>query len=370
MTRVHLLTNLPAPYRLPVFAELGKHVTLTVCFGRAAASDRQWQAAPLPSHVTSHALSYRSIRLPGIEFTWNPGYGRYLTRHPADIYIAGENFTDLLAVTTACRAARRQRKPFILWSEAIDTPYAKGHPASSAYRRWLYRHTDAFLAYGSRAQAFLEARGAPASRIVQGWQVIPPEQLPPPSRTRQQLGLNAAPLILAVGYLTRRKGFDLLIRAFQRLTQPAQLAIVGDGPERPQLTQMAANQPNIHFTGHLDGAEKSSWYAAADLFVLPTRHDPWGLVVNEAMAFGLPVVVTDAAGCAADLVKGNGRVVPAENVPALTHAMDELLANKPLRQVMGKLSQELIKPYNVQNAAAAFLQAIHMAGLRDDKVTG
>lgn len=370
MTRVHLLTNVPAPYRLPVFAELGKHVALTVCFGRAAASDRQWQTAPLPAYVTSHALPHRPIRLPGIELTWNPGYGRYLTRHPADIYIAGENFTDLHAVITTCRAARRHHKPFILWSEAIDTPYAKGHPVSNTYRRWLYRHTDAFLAYGSRAQAFLEARGAPASRIVQGWQVIPPEQLPPPSRTRQQLGLNAAPLILAVGYLTRRKGFDLLIQAFQRLTQPAQLAIVGDGPERQQLAEMAANQPNIHLTGHLDGAEKSSWYAAADLFVLPTRHDPWGLVVNEAMAFGLPVVVTDAAGCAADLVKGNGRIVPAENVPALARTLDDLLANKPLRQEMGKLSQELIKPYNVKNAAVAFLQAMQVARRQGGRVTG
>ncbi|GAB4274540.1 MAG: hypothetical protein Kow0080_23050 [Candidatus Promineifilaceae bacterium] len=364
MTRVHLLTNIPAPYRLPVFAELGRHITLTVCFGRAAASDRQWQTAPLPTHVKSHILPYHPVRLPGIEFTWNPTYGRYLTHHPADIYIAGENFTDLLAVMATCRTARRQHKPFILWSEAIDTPYAKGHPASNIYRRWLYRHTDAFLAYGSRAQAFLEARGAPASRIVQGWQVVPAAQLPPPSRTRQQLGLNPTPLILAVGYLTRRKGFDLLIQAFQRLSTPAQLVIVGDGPERQRLAQMAANQPNIHFAGYLDDAEKSSWYAAADLFVLPTRHDPWGLVVNEAMAFGLPIVVTDAAGCAVDLVKGNGRIVPAENVPALAHTVDELLANKPLRQEMGKLSQELIRPYNVQNAAAAFLQAIRVAGAR------
>jgi glycosyltransferase involved in cell wall biosynthesis len=70
------------------------------------------------------------------------------------------------------------------------------------------------------------------------------------------------------------------------------------------------------------------------------------------------------------LVKGNGRIVPTENVPALAHTLDELLANKPLRQEMGRLSQELIKPYNVKNAAAAFLQAMQVAGWQGDGVTG
>ncbi|MBP6469353.1 MAG: glycosyltransferase family 4 protein [Chloroflexi bacterium] len=359
--RVHLLTNVPAPYRLPVFAELGREVQLTVCFGRAAAADRRWQTSPLPDYVNSEFLPHRALPLPGIELTWNSGYGRFLTAHPAAVYIAGENVTDLPAVVATLRAARRRRAPFILWSEAIDTPYASGNRLSNAYRRWLYPQISVFLAYGRRAQEFLETRGAPTNRILQGWQVVPPEQLPPPTRTRAQLGLDDTPIILAVGYLTTRKGFDLLIRAVQQLEGRAQLVIVGDGPERAALQQLAASNGRIHFTGHQDGSARSDWYAAADLFVLPTHHDPWGLVVNEAMAFGLPIIVSEAAGCAPDLVQDNGRILPTNDVTTLTAALADLLARPEERRRMGQRSQEIIAPYTVTRAAAAFVAAIELA---------
>lgn len=359
--RVHLLTNVPAPYRLPVFAELGRSVQLTVCFGRAAAADRRWQTSPLPDYVNSAFLPHRALPLPGLDLTWNPGYGRFLANHPADAYIAGENVTDLPAVVATLRAARRRCAPFILWSEAIDTPYASGNRLSNAYRRWLYPQVSVFLAYGRRAQEFLEARGAPANRIVQGWQVVPPEQLPPPTRPRAQLGLDDAPIILTVGYLTARKGFDLLIRAFRQLDGSAQLVIVGDGPERAALQQLATGNGRIHFPGHLDGSARSDWYAAADLFVLPTRHDPWGLVVNEAMAFGLSIIVSEAAGCAPDLVQDNGRILPTGDVAALTAALADLLARPEERRRMGQRSQEIIAPYTVARAAAAFVAAIELA---------
>lgn len=359
--RVHLLTNVPAPYRLPVFAELGRHVDLTVCFGRATASDRQWHTHSLPPHVHTHALRHRPLPLPGIELTWNPNYGRFLATHPADIYIAGDNITELPAILSILRATRRHRAPFILWCEAIDTPFASGNRLSNTFRRWLYPRTNAFLAYGSRTRSFLLARGADAGRIISGWQVIPPEQLPATTRTRDQLGLTADPLILAVGYLTARKGFDLLIRAFQQANPAAQLAIVGDGPERAALQQLASGNGRIHFPGHLDGSAKSDWYAAADLFVLPTRHDPWGLVVNEAMAFGLPVIVSDAAGCAPDLVQDNGRIVPANDIPALAAALTNMLTSPETRLQMGQRSRAIIQPYSVANAVNAFLQVIQLA---------
>jgi glycosyltransferase involved in cell wall biosynthesis len=163
---------------------------------------------------------------------------------------------------------------------------------------------------------------------------------------------------LYVGYFNQRKGLPLLIQAFQQVAQEEdRLILVGDGPDKMLLQQLAEGDGRILFPGYVDGAQKSSWYAAADLFVLPTLHDPWGLVVNEAMAFGLPIVTTEAAGCA-ELVQGNGRIVPPNDVPALAAALHALLSNSGRRVTMGKRSRELIAPYTVATARDAFTTII------------
>jgi glycosyltransferase involved in cell wall biosynthesis len=168
-------------------------------------------------------------------------------------------------------------------------------------------------------------------------------------------------VVLYVGYFMARKGLTDLITAFQAVaTRNDILALVGSGPEETRLRCLSQHDKRILFPGHLEGAEKTSWYKAADLFVLPTLHDPWGLVVNEAMAFGLPVIVTDAAGCT-DLVRENGLVVTAGNPDSLATALGQLLPDAELRQEMGERSQVIISKYTVENASDAFLQAIRRA---------
>jgi glycosyltransferase involved in cell wall biosynthesis len=357
--RVSLLTNIPAPYRLPVFEALAEHVDLTVYFCRGQDPDRLWQADLCSERVHYELLSERSLPVPGgMKITWNPGLWGCLRRTPCDVYIAGENLTTFPAVLTMLRAARHWNKPFILWSEAIDTLYASGRPLSNAYRRWLYRRTDAFIAYGQRAKAYLVRRGAPSDRITIGFQVVPPEQLPPPAADKAALGLTGKTVVLYVGYFVARKGLHYLLQAFQAVAGEKDiLALVGSGPEEALLRTMSRGDLRVIFPGYCEGPEKTSWYAAADLFVLPTLHDPWGLVVNEAMAFGLPVVVTDAAGCT-DLVLDNGFVVPASNTDALATALAQLLTDEALRRKMGQRSQYIISAYTVEAACDAFLQAI------------
>lgn len=360
--QVLLLTNIPAPYRLPVFEALGKHVNLTVYFCRSQDPDRLWQADLHAEHVHYELLSERSLRLPGgMEIIWNPRLWGLLRRTPFDVYIAGENFTTFPAVLNTLRAARHWNRSSILWSEAIDTPYASGYPLSNAYRRWLYRRTDAFIAYGQRAKAYLVRRGAPPDRITIGFQVVPPGQLPPPATDKKALGLTGKMIVLYAGYFVARKGLSYLIQAFQTVAgEDDVLALVGSGPEEKRLREMSRSDQRIIFPGYLEGAAKTSWYAAADLFVLPTLHDPWGLVVNEAMTFGLPVIVTDAAGCT-DLVQDNGLVVPAGDIDALATALTQLLTDKELRREMGQRSRRIIFSYTVEAACDAFLQAINRA---------
>jgi glycosyltransferase involved in cell wall biosynthesis len=362
---VLLLTNVPTPTRFPVFESLTEQVDLTVCFCQGYDPARVWRARPQSERVHYEMLAASTLPLPGgIEIVWNPGLWARLRRDPFDVYIAGENFTNLLSVLTLWRAARHWKKPFALWSEAIDSAYASGNWVSNLYRRWLYPRTDAFIAYGERAKAFLTRRGASPERIVLGLQVIPPEQLPAPAVDKAGLGLEGKTVVLSVCYLTPRKGVKYLVSAFQAIAgEKDVLALVGSGPEEAVLRQMSQGDSRIMFPGYFDGAEKSSWYAAADLFVLPTLHDPWGIVVNEAMAFGLPIITTESAGCVPDIVKDqeNGFVVPAGDENALSAALARLSKDADLRRQMGQHSRAIIADYTTEAARDRFLLVIEQA---------
>ena len=357
--RVLLLTNVPAPYRLPVFEALAEHVDLTVLFCQGQDPARPWRVELNSERVRYEVLSTRSLSLPGgIAIIWNPGLRKRLRRRPFDVYIAGENFTTFPAVLTVFSAAQRCNKPFVVWSEAIDTPYASGHLLSNAYRRWLYRRSDSFIAYCQKAKEYLMRRGASPERIVRGFQVIPVEQLLTPVADKAGLGLTGKRVVLYVGHFEVRKGIDVLIEAFRAIASEDDiLALVGSGPEESRLRGMSPGDPRIVFPGYLQGDAKTSWYAAADLFVLPTLHDPWGLVVNEAMAFGLPVIVTNAAG-STDMVQDNGLLVPPGDVGALSAALARLMVDDDLRRKMGQRSLEIISAYTVEAASDAFWQTI------------
>jgi len=358
--RILLLTNVPAPYRLPVFEALAEHVALTVLFCEGEDPARRWSVDLDSCRARYEVLPSRRLSLPGgAGMILNPGLASRLRETPFDVYVAGENFSSFPAVLALQRAARRWKKPLVIWSEAIDTAYASGRGLSNAYRRWLYRRSDAFIAYCRRAKEYLVRRGAPDDRIVVGRQVVPSEQLPPPAVDKVALGLKGKRVTLSVGYLISRKGVDILIKAFRSVAgNDDVLALVGSGPEESRLRAMAVEDPRILFRGHLDGAEKTSWYAAADLFVFPTLHDPWGLVVNEAMHFGLPIIASDAAGCVPDVVQDNGLVVPAGDVKALSAALARLLEDSSLRSEMGERSRAIISRYTVDAACGAFLDVI------------
>ena len=175
-------------------------------------------------------------------------------------------------------------------------------------------------------------------------------------------------IVLFVGELNERKGVRFLLRAFTKLKSEREnttLVIIGDGELKSKLIQLVSNESLTHiiFTGWISEEEKIKYYAIADLFVLPTLSDVWGLVVNEAMACGLPIVTTTAAGCASDMiVEGeNGFIVEPQNVDALHEAMRRIVYDE-LREKMGEKSYEiLITRFSLDNAVNGFLDAIQFA---------
>ena len=269
----------------------------------------------------------------------------------------------MLAILSMERYARRFNKPLLLWSGAIDTNFTTGNFIGNALRRRLYPRCSAFIAYGAKTTKFLSARGAVPERIFSGTQVVVPGWVHTVPAAREELGWTLEhTVLLFVGYLTARKGVEYLLRAYKQVrTAETRLVIVGDGPERPRLETLAENAADVEFAGHLEGEEKFKRYASADIFVLPTLHDPWPQVVLEAMYFGLPIITTDADGGAQEAIDQNGIIVAAGNSDALAAAIKKLIADSGLRQSMSTHSQAQVASFKLEHAVGTFTEALSFA---------
>jgi glycosyltransferase involved in cell wall biosynthesis len=175
-----------------------------------------------------------------------------------------------------------------------------------------------------------------------------------------------ARFFLFVGRIVPQKGVFDLLGAYGALTPEIRenvgVVFVGDGPARSALLRqaMAISPGSIHLAGFAQREHLAAYYALADVLVFPTHTDPWGLVVNEAMACGLPVISSSAAGCVADLVDNgwNGRVFSAGDVSQLARAMDELARDAKLRSLMGKRSKERNEQYSPEAWAAGIARCV------------
>jgi 1,2-diacylglycerol 3-alpha-glucosyltransferase len=177
---------------------------------------------------------------------------------------------------------------------------------------------------------------------------------------RTDLGVSGV-VFLYVGRLWQGKGTDTLMAAYERvereLPRATTLLVVGDGPEERSIARTSeGRQLRIKLAGFHQKGELPRFYAASDVFVFPTLGDPYGLVVDEAMAAQLPIISSTAAGEIRErVVDGvNGFLVPPADASALADAMVRLAQDSGLRDEMGTRSYEMISPFTPESWAEAF----------------
>jgi glycosyltransferase involved in cell wall biosynthesis len=260
-----------------------------------------------------------------------------------------------VALPAAYAGARRARVPFVLWSALWSHPHVVSAPLMLA----LYRRADAVAAYGEHVAAFARRHGARDVHVAP--QAVDPAFWNEPAGPRPADGFTA----LYVGRIEAEKGIGVLLDAWRRAAldpDRARLLLVGpygDGapPQAP---------PGATFTGPRTPEEVRALMAAASVLVLPslaTRafREPWGLVANEALHQGLPVVASDAVGAAAGgLVRHerNGLVVAHGDAEALAGALRRLAADTPLRAQLGANGARDVAAFTPEAWAAGMAAAI------------
>lgn len=252
-----------------------------------------------------------------------------------------------------------------------DTPQKPGEPRwkaavkAAAYPA-LFSGVTGFLPAGTRQARYLESFGVAPARIRIARMTVDVEKIAAGvARTRQSTGGESAggtpgAVFLYIGRLVPGKGPDLLVQAFSTLQQSnVSLVVAGDGPLRQAIVAAAERDPRIQWIGRKTPGELIAVMAVSDVLVLPSVYESWGLVVNEAMAAGLPVIATDAVGCVDDLVfdGSTGYVVPAGDAHALALAMSAIAANPDERRRMGENASRVIAPWTLANEAATIVAA-------------
>lgn len=159
-------------------------------------------------------------------------------------------------------------------------------------------------------------------------------------------------VVISVGQFIPRKGFDVLLNAWKNCNKEYDLYIIGAEPTAEYIDiKNRLKLDNVYFEGFKTKEILKEYYRAADLFVLPTREDIWGLVVNEAMANGLPVITTSRCVAGLELVEDgvNGFIVPTDDSTMLSMRINEVLENDSLRYKMAIESLKRIRPYTIEN---------------------
>jgi len=377
--RVLILSEIIAPYRIPVFNALAQdpNVDLHVVFlAETDAGLRQWPVYKNEIRFSYEILPSWRIRAGRHNLLLNWGVRSCLNRFaPEAIVCGGYNY---YASWETLSWARRRNVRFVLWSESNREDARRGlHWVESLKSRFLAR-CDGFVVPGMSSRSYLQSLGLLPESITlapdavdSAWFRAQAESIRACTHEfRERLSLPGR-FILFVGRLVPEKGVFDLLDAYGRLESnirsEAGLVFAGDGRCRAELEHKAKGiRPGrVCFPGFVQREDLAGLYGLADAFVLPTHSDPWGLVVNEAMACGLPIVLTSVAGCAADLVEDgwNGYVVPPGDSEMLKRAVDRLLRDPELRQRMSLHSSERIRNYSPE-ACAAGLAASAMSSVR------
>ncbi len=347
--RVALLTNIPAPYRLPMFQELGRRYEFQVIFDAPSEPNRSWTP---PADPGFHCVYSRGLAIPfrrrahSRDQRWlqlRVDVLPALARFRPDVIVSGEMGPRSLQ---ALLYARLHRIPMLVWWEGTERTEGWVGGWKRRLRRLLVRGSARFWANGRESAELLISYGAKRAQIDEGLIGIDTRSfagavarsLPEREALRASLGLGGT-VFLFVGQFVPRKGIREFLATLDAMGSDARrncsVLFIGDGPLEPELREWLAAHPDVRarIVPFQQPDRLPPYYAAADVFVLPTIEDNWSLVALEAATAGLPQVFSRFNGAASDLIAlgAPGESIDPTDVPTFAACLARYASERPPR---------------------------------------
>ncbi len=349
--KIAFLTNIPSPYRMDFFNELGKYCELTVFFEKGKSDERD------DSWTNYSFKNFRGIILEGksvsTDKAFSPSVKQYLKKGAFDHIIVCNAFTP-----TGIVAMRHMKKHHIsYWIEGDGAFPRKDNHLKKWFKTWILKgakgyfstsdtHDQYYLSYGVQPDQIFRY---PFTSVKKANLLDKPVDIEEKRNLKKQLGILEDKMVLSVGQFIHRKGFDVLLQATEMLNKTVGIYIIGGNPTEEMADYVDKHAlKNVHFLPFQTPEMLRQYYMASDVFALPTREDIWGLVVNEAMAAAVPVVTTQhcVSGLTLVLNGKNGFVVPVEDPKALAEAITKVLESDA--DQMAAAALETAKTYTIE----------------------
>jgi glycosyltransferase involved in cell wall biosynthesis len=364
--RLGIYSVAPSPYQRDMFAALNARpdLDLTVHYWEPTLADSPWPEQSLHPYESVMPRSVLRIGKAAFYFNWH-------RPRPKDYDVIVLNGYMSTVPQRILRSRHRHGVPVIFWAERM-------HPASGglkgAFQRIMAKPLDALdrvVAIGTVAERYYRER----------WPAMPIDNLPylcdlAPFHAIKPLTPEDAPIrILFCGQMIRRKGVDLLIEAFAEVIKSgrkAKLVLVGWESDLPQMMAGLSDSVReaIEYAGFQPPEALPGLFAQAHLFILPSRYDGWGVVVNQAVGAGLPVIVTRSVGSSHDLVQNgkNGLIIDTGDATAIREALCHYIDDPKRIQKAGQLSREISQSITPEAGAKQWVSIIQntLSGVNQD----
>ncbi|WP_368240932.1 glycosyltransferase [Clostridium perfringens] len=360
MKKICIVTNIPTPYRVDFFnylIENFKNYDFKIIYSSTSEDDRGWNLDK-KKIKNSYFLNSKSIiikeKLDNKHIHFNFKIKKILNTYNPDIIIGCEYNP---VTVNAYLWAKFNNKKYISWSDGTLNSEKNINFIQKIIRKVICKNSDALIASSSKTKEAQLKYGAKENNIFLSYLTINiDEYLYKKNKFNNKN-------ILFVGRLSKRKGLELLMNSLALLRCEYKLIIVGDGPYKKELEKYSKDlkiNENILFKGALNGENLINEYRNADLFVIASYVDCFGLVISEAMSNSMPIIASKYVDGAYDLIDNglNGYIVDPEDFNEFSNRIQYILSDRKKVEDMGKYSYEKIKKFSFENVHKGVIEAI------------